>query len=204
METNKLTTEELELEFCEVRKAHRLIYEYQRRVQDLTWYIKNKLCFDSYEGYKKFSAPIKDGKKIHVENWSWDWIYTYAFEYYLGYNSQRNVRGSAILISDNGFWIGGKEAKRTELDTFASPENSKTLLVFYLVIGHEGEFDDYWKIDEVPKIEGSITHNKTKTCSEIVYPVDLHRFLNEESTLKVLQELIDYCESKTGIRIALL
>ena len=74
MESNKLTKEQQQLEtaLCEVRKAHRLIYEYQRRMQDLSWFIKTKLGFDKYEGYKMFSAPLSSRNTIHLENWSWD------------------------------------------------------------------------------------------------------------------------------------
>mgnify|MGYP003298436630 FL=1 len=83
MATSQLNEEQLKDALCEVRKAHRLVYEYQRRMQDLSWFIRNKLGFNEYKGFKKFSAPLSSRNTISVDNWSWDWIYSYVYEYYI-------------------------------------------------------------------------------------------------------------------------
>ena len=84
MAPHQLNEEELNNAFLNVRKAHRLIYEYQRRMQDLTWYIKNKLGFPNYKGFKQFSEALSSRNTIYLDNWSWDWIYSYMYEYHLG------------------------------------------------------------------------------------------------------------------------
>lgn len=203
MESHQLTEKELDI-FCEVRKAHRLIYEYQRRMQDLTWYIKNKLDFTTYQGYKKFSAPIGDGKRIAVDNWSWDWIYSYVYEYHLGYNSAGNVRGSLIQVSDTGFFDQEK-AIETNLATYKSPEESRSLLVFYLLFSNDKQLlESEWKpVERLARIQ-EITVAVNPHCTEIIYPIPLQNFLNEESTLNELRKVVDYCKEKTGIAITII
>ena len=195
---------ELEATLCEVRKAHRLIYEYQRRMQDLTWYIKNKLEFSTYQGYKKFSAPIGDGRRISVENWSWDWIYSYVYEYHLGYNNNGNVRGSLIQVSDTGFY-DNENAKATNLATYKKPEESRSLLIFYLLFSNDKQLlESEWRpLERLPQIRETVA-TRPSNCYEIIAPIPLRNFLNEESTLNTLKNLIDYCKKQTGIAIAVL
>ena len=59
---NSLTKkEELNQALCDVRKAHRLIYAYQSKILDLTYFIKSKLDFPEYRGNRLFCSHI--GKK---------------------------------------------------------------------------------------------------------------------------------------------
>lgn len=198
----QLNEKELEAALCEVRKAHRLIYEYQRRMQDLTWFIRNALGFNNYQGFKKFSAPIGSGKRIYVENWSWDWIYTYVYEYHLGYNRDGKVRGSLIQVTDTGFY-NQEKANAIILDTYKTPEESRSLLVFYFLISDDKQLlESEWKpIEEKFSLKQESVTNPTNKCHEIVYPVPLHCFLNEASTLKTLRKVVDYCKEKTGFTI---
>lgn len=207
METNRLTEEQLKQALCEVRKAHRLIYEYQRRMQDLSWFIKNKLGFPDYKGYKKFSAPLSARNSIDVDNWSWDWIYTYVYEYYLGEcttdSNENSWRMSIIQVSDTGFYQNKDAgAKPTKINSFAPAEDSESKILFHLSVAPKKLKDYDGDLDEIiKKYAKENTYVKIKERPEhtqIVYPVELSKFIDEESTMRILRSFVDYCNKEAG------
>lgn len=214
METNQLTEEQLKVAFCEVRKAHRLIYEYQRRMQDLTWFIKNKLGFNVYEGYKKFSDPLKSSNRIGVDYWSWDWIYTYVFEYYLGWQENKDKhnswRLSVIQISDTGYYKNKlKGSSETYLSSYASPEESESRLLFYLSVAPnsaeeydvdvDGVIETCAESAEFDKEDFRIIKNPQKQeYVQIAYSVPLSRFVDETKTMQILRDFVKYCNDNAG------
>lgn len=202
MEPKLLTEEQLKSAFCEVRKAHRLIYEYQRRMQDLSWFIKNKLGFNDYKGWKKFSAPLSSRNTIHVSNWSWDWIYTYVYEYYLGEQSvksnQNSWKLSIIQISDTGFYENyDTVAEATTLNTFVSTEESESKLLFYLSMATKKTKEYDWNPDVILKEyaakNGFFKIENQPNHIQIIYSIPLSKFVNEEATLQILRDFVKYC-----------
>ena len=212
METNKLTEGQLKNAFCEVRKAHRMIYEYQRRMQDLTWFIKNKLGFPDYKGFKKFSNPLSSRNTIHVDNWAWDWIYTYVYEYHLGElvpdNNENSWALSIIQISDTGFYKNRKQgAVQTKTNSYAPVEDSDSKLLFYLSLAPKETKDYDWNTDKTI-IQYADETNPVKIEErpkhiQIVYPVSLSKFVDEESTMQILRDFVDYCNKETRINLEL-
>ena len=174
-------------------------------MQDLTWYIKNKLGFPNYKGFKQFSLPLSSRNTIYHDNWSWDWIYSYMYEYHLGIIclDNKEIKLSLFQISDNGFYKSLSEPKRqTQLDSFANVEDSDSLLTFYAVVRQNG--NDYWKYDLL-KVNDTISKtNKNDNYVEIYYPVPLQRFANEESTIEVLKEFVQYCKNNANVEIEIL
>lgn len=205
MAPHQLNEEELNNAFLNVRKAHRLIYEYQRRMQDLTWYIKNKLGFPNYKGFKQFSMPLSSRNTIYLEQWSWDWIYSYMYEYHLGSINIGNteITLSLFQVSDNGFYKSRSESKRqTQVDSFASVEESDSLLTFYAVVKQNS--NDYCKYD-INKVSDTKPHvNSGDSYVEMYYPVPLQRFANEESTIEVLKEFVEYCKDNANVELEII
>lgn len=217
MDTNKISESQLNDALCEVRKAHRLIYEYQRRMLDLTWFIKTKLDFPQYAGIKKYSNPISSRGTIFHDMWSWDFIYTYVFEYYLGEQADIDRKLSwkfcIIQVSDTGFYKGCQdEVTATNINSYASPEDSETRLLFYLSISPnsseeydwdpsniinsyagraEAGQDEFYKIENPNRI-GSV---------QIIYSVPLSRFLDEENTVMVLRKFVEYCNTNSNTKL---
>lgn len=219
METNQLTEEQLKDAFCEVRKAHRLLYEYQRRMQDLTWFIKNKLGFPQYEGYKKYSNTISSHNKITYDMWSWDWIYTYVFEYYLGW--QENIdkhntwRLSVIQISDTGYYKNKeKGSSATNLSSYASPEESESRLLFYLSVAPnsaeeydvdvDGVIETCAESAEFDKEDFKIIKNPQKQgYVQIAYSVPLSRFVDETKTIQILRDFVKLCNDNADTSLSI-
>lgn len=81
------TTENLSNALLDVRRAHRILYAYQKRMSDLAYFIKRKLDMPKFRGFKHFSRPISKSSgylTIRHDMWAWDYLYSYLFEYYLG------------------------------------------------------------------------------------------------------------------------
>lgn len=207
MEPNRLSEKQLRSAFCEIRKAHRLIYEYQRRMQDLTWFIKNKLGFPEYKGYKKYSNPLSSRNTIFYDNWSWDWIYTYVYEYYLGElatkDSDDSWRLSIIQISDTGFYKNMSDgAEQTKLETYAPVEDSDSKIIFYLSVASKETRDYDWDPDKIIKqyanYDSPIKIEERQRYIQIMYPVSLSKFVDEESTMNVIKNFVIYSNNETG------
>jgi len=112
-----LTNKEVDAALTDVRKAYRLLYQYQKRVLDVVYYIREKYNMPEFVGAKRFSDPIGKTRrckeeyetvdlKIFRDMWAWDFLYSYEFEYYLGCRNttNRQISISVLQISDSGFY----------------------------------------------------------------------------------------------------
>ena len=128
-----LTTSELNNALLDVRKAYRLLYEYQKRVLDTVNYISNNLGYTDYKGgVPQFTKPSPGYNKGTLSNWAWDWLNMYYYEFYFGGKSiaGKDVHLSIVLLSDTGFYDKNTDNnKKTDLDCFNSVEQSQTKLI---------------------------------------------------------------------------
>lgn len=209
METNINKLEkQLKDTLCEVRKAHRLIYEYQRRMQDLSWFISNKLGFDEYKGWKKFSKPLKSSNKINVNNCSWDWIYSYVYEYCFGEQTvnDNSWKLSIIQVSDTGYYQNrGNDAKQTQLQTFASADKSESKILFYLSLAKKSAKKYDWNSDKIINKyavqDGFFKLEEHPNHIQIVYSVPMWKFVDENATMQILRKFVDYCNKNAGTNL---
>ena len=214
---NSLTRrEEFNQALCDVRKAHRLIYAYQSKMLDLTYFIKSKLDFSGFGGNKLFSNTIEkkrdayDRLKIWKDMWAWDFLYSYVFEYYLGniISEDFQIAMSIIQVSDTGYFDNNNEVNsRIELGTFAEEEKSISKLIFVVEKKHkDNEFawedDRVWISKKVYDNNDRMSVNHTRDCLndkgniQIIYSIPLDRFVDENSTIETLKEFIEYCNNK--------
>jgi len=125
--------------FLNIRKSHRLIKEYQERMINLMFYIKEQFSMQEIRGEKHFSNCLSNYKtgnpkiKIDKNMWAWDFIYTWEFEYHFGLDIKRclgrEFTFQIFQISDNGYYKLSRDAAN-DISTFASVENSDSLLIF--------------------------------------------------------------------------
>lgn len=200
METNQLE-EKLKKTLCEVRKAHRLLCEYQRRIQDLSWFIKSKLGFDKKKGRKQTKRKIDLPQHC---------IYWYAYEYYLGEQSIKENNKSWLLsiiqISDTGFNQNrGNGKEPTQVQTFASVDESESRILFYLssATKRAGGYD--WDPDEIIKEyavqDGFFRLEEHPNHIQIVYSVPMWKFVDENATMHILRKFVDYCNKNAGTNL---
>ena len=217
METN---IENLSKALLDVRRAHRILYAYQRRMSDLAYFIKCKLDMPDFYGFKHFSNPIHGRRKGHSrlkiwhDMWAWDYLYSYLFEYYLGEKEAgdklHNYKLSLIQYSDTGYFDREEEeeeeATRLELEKFKPEEKSGSKLLFFLEYkpkDSEWEWKDgsYMERIVLDKEVGSKKHETGVITigvehKQILYSFPLEEFINIETTLEVLREFRSYCKEK--------
>lgn len=160
MENKVNTAQEL---FLNVRKSSRLLYEYQHRVQETMFHIKQLLNLnpsDRIEVNKLFSNPPQRSQfhgqfQLSHGNWAWDFLFPMAMEYYLGekYNADDDhwFGMSVIVITDDGFFKAAKEnaaARKEDPGTFANVDSSDTVALFVMEICQEGTaWTERWERD---------------------------------------------------------
>lgn len=209
METN---TKKLTNALQDVRRAHRILYAYQRRMLDLAHFIKCQLKMPDFRGFKHFSRPISKNSgylTIRHDMWAWDYLYSYLFEYYLGETEAgdklHDYKLSLIQYSDTGYFEQDGQ-KRGRISEFGSEEESSSKLLFFLEYKPK---DRNWEWGDGTSLEGIVLdkevgrkeHTKefrsTATGGkQILYSFPLERFINMEATLEVLREFRSYCQEK--------
>ena len=209
------TTENLSNALLDVRRAHRILYAYQRRMLDLVHFIQSKLDMREFRGIKHFSKPIYGRSIGHTPlniwptMWAWDYLYSYLLEYYLGEKEAgdklHNYKLSLIQYSDTGYFDQDGQ-KRGRISEFGSEEESSSKLLFFLEYKSK---DSEWVWKDGSSMErivldkkvGSKEHKKevryTSTgVKQILCSFPLERFINMEATLEVLREFRSYCQEQ--------
>ena len=210
------TSEDLSKALLDVRRAHRILYAYQRRMLDLVTFIGQQLTKNSelaVNGFKHFSYPVPGSwnniSPLH-KMWAWDYLYSYLFEYYLGEKETDNGGAYALSLiqySDTGYFDQEEkeEGTRLELEKFKPEEESSSKLLFFLEYKRK---DSKWEWGNGTSLEkivldkkvGSKKHEKEvrniEGVTQILYPVSLEEFINIETTLEVLREFRSYCQEQ--------
>lgn len=188
----------------EVRKAYRLLYNYQDRLLDLVSYIGGKYGFSYKGGYSKFSdvAPRNGGG--HLDNWAWDWLnlYFYQFDFKpkAGEKLEPTIHFSVFVVNDTGYFDArdaDDERKTSKLDTttFNSVEESKSKLIF--VAGKD--LGVVWGVDcDNPEFISQPSGEKTADDGGIMVfkHYSLERFENEEDAISCLKDFERLCNKK--------
>jgi len=195
-----LTSFQLEEALCDVRKAYRLLYFYQRRVLDLVKFIGNTLEFEYKGGNPRFSAVTPRNGKGDLGCWAWDWLNMYYYEFYFGFKliAGHNITFSIFIQSDAGYF-DIENNNRTMVENFTPVENTKTRLI--MVVGKDGW--DISKLNPDAKVLSSqITDyfdNLMNGGIMIGKAYNLSEFINEESARLKINSFISYCKEKDVI-----
>lgn len=196
---NKMTTNEFSDVLIDVRSAYRLLYLYQKRMLELVKVLGNKLNFFYSGGWVKFSDPCPRNGRGSLDNWPWDWLNLYAYEF----NFQTKEIGkdvidfSIILISDNGAYIN--EAAHNEIEKFKNVEESNSLFIFILGKNQWEDIDEI--IDEVARREVNYEKCNNNNNKIMLYKsYDVKNFINEEQINNQLDNFHAFCK-RCGIEI---
>lgn len=142
MNTSKL---EIDSALVDVRRAYRLLHDYQRAALDAAKYVGIKTGFEYAGGYPLFSnCSPRNGKGI-LESWSWDWLnlFFYDFHFTRKVDGERTLNLSMWLFSDTGYYVSDDPAPvETDVSTFAPVEKSSTKIGFLMYLNWEPEFDE--------------------------------------------------------------
>lgn len=223
---NDITT--IENILSNVRKAHRLVFEYQKRMLDLMQLVRNQYNFPkSPAGKKHFSNPLHNTEKFSKDNkdaniniyekmWAWDFIYSYEMEYYFGEKTNNNgykCSMSIFQITDNGFYLkdGFEREQRKNItkdlklktEKFWDAEESSSYLIFVAVVYNENTerkfFPDVRKyIIELYGKDKDLKVKKSKECTLVAKRYHISHFYNKESSKKWLDDFAETIKSRTN------
>lgn len=190
------TKTEIETALVDVRKAYRLLYDYQRSALDAAKYVGSQLGLEYQGGYSHFSnsAP-KDGKGF-LDNWAWDWLNLIFYEFHFNRQVSRDncLNMSIWLFSDTGFFVSDHAAPdKLAVSTFASPEKSGTKLGFLF---YRKWKDSYYPMlrDTPENLRRFIEKNKLpaqmEDCNLFGICCDFSRLADGTSADEVVTELV--------------
>ncbi len=196
---------QLKTSLIEVRKAYRLLFDFQNKVLKLIEFIGNEYGRAYSGGNAKFSAnPPKNGKGS-LSNWAWDWLNLYYYEFCFHQNKEEKIIHdyfSIVLLSDSGFYEAQQnnpDLKKLEVNKFTPTDLSSTKLLF--VFGKNlWECDGFFKNNcwEDPnfllKNEG-VHINEEQNGIMVFKSYPLERFENNSSTIEVLSDFSNFCST---------
>lgn len=177
----------------EVRKAYRLLFEYQTRVLDLIAFIGSSFKYDYNGGYSKFSNSGPKNGQGKLSQWAWDWLNMYFYEF--NFVTKNKIAFAVFLVNDTGFFQKRNESKifKTKVSGYDTVENSKTKLIF--VVGKNtwdgwgvNWDDDHFILDN----EGQkIADDKIMLFKSYL----LEDFFDEDNAVSNLKDFENYCKS---------
>lgn len=180
----------------EVRKSYRLLFQYQTRILDLIGFIGDSFECKYEGGYPRFSnsAPNKGQGKLN--NWAWDWLNMYYYEFNFTRKSAK-INFSVFLLNDTGFYETkekNKEKKVNEkkISAFESVDDSKSKLIFVASKKNKKDWSKIWS-------NTSFTLDETGHKDEgedimIFKSYSLEDFFDEGSAIEKLKDFENYCK----------
>lgn len=190
----------------EVRKAYRLLYNYQDRLLDLVSYIGGKYGFSYEGGYSKYSDVAPRNGKGDLSFWAWDWLnlYFYEFKFRLKVIEELDPRiyFAVLIVNDTGFFDArdagdGRKPDKLDTSTFNSVEESKSELIF--IAGRN--LWDGWGVNwDEPEFISKPNGKKQTTDGGIMLfkHYSLEKLENEQGAMSCLIDFERYC-SENGI-----
>lgn len=112
-----------------VRKAYRLLHDYQRMVLDAVKYIGNQLGLKYTLGKPKFSNPSKLTSKL--DSWAWDWLNMVFYEFH--FKDLGPIKFSILLLSDTGYFESKNiNSKKVDTKTFRKAKESHSKIILFI------------------------------------------------------------------------
>lgn len=197
-----MSNNNLDKSLIEVRKAYRILFDYQTRILDLISYISSKTHFTYNGGYSKFSNSGPNNGRGKLDLWAWDWLNFYFYEFYFGKLKDRNNNEytfSIFHLADDGFYqaqnkIGNRN--KTDVKDFLNEYDSNSKLIF--VLG-KNTWDDSWG-QNWNSVEFTLKDSEVKIDEEkfngIVFKsYNLNKFDCEENVSQILLDFKSFCEN---------
>ena len=190
----------------DVRKAYRLLHDYQRIVLDAVNYIGKQFGLSYRGGIPYFSNVSPREEKGKLDNCAWDWLNMVFYEFYFrseGEDDKTSLRFSVILISDSGWFCAEDEyLVKSNVAHYLAPELSSTKVGF-IVSGPQNVAFSFTESKEAMK---TFIVNSGELPAEYaakgIYGkcFDMGRLASEEETNRLLDELVLFAQAN-GIQL---
>ena len=195
------TTNDFTNSLIDVRKAYRLLFLYQKRVMELVQFMGDTLSFSYQGGWSRFSSNTPRNSKGSLDNWSWDWLnmYFYEFNFAIKEIDKNKIKFSILLQSDTGYYDSQSDSK-VNVESFLLPENSETKIIF--LVGKncwhpdfENDFEDTNAIYKKELLEYVKTVEEKTLLAKSFLLTD---FINLDTTQNALMKWVEFC-NENGI-----
>jgi len=204
MENTKLMTNEFEVVLKDIRSSYRLLFQYQKRIMDLTTFIGNYWGFQFESGEPIFCGPPKLWKNIDPgKHWAWDFLLLYNYTFVFSpkdLETWEKVRLMINIVSDTGFYDAPDPVK-TRVQDFAPVEASKTQL--HIILKTHGKDWRSYMSSQYPSSSDEDEFIQTEEKDNLILgkKYDLSRFVDEEKTTEVLNDFEKFCQANS-VRIS--
>jgi hypothetical protein len=196
------TPQDIDRALLDVRKAYRLLHDYQRAALDAAKYIGTQLGFDYQGGYSVFSSSAPNNGRGKLEYSAWDWLNLVCYDFHfqreiVGYGKVKLV---ICLLSDTGFYVSElTEVSRTDVMTFKAAERSETKVGLLLYRDWLDSFDEArWERTSIRRFienDGELPLAMTE-AGVLGKCCDFARICDEDSANSVIAELIKLAKLK--------
>jgi hypothetical protein len=191
------STAEINEVLLDVRKAYRLLHDYQRMALDVTNYIGKQLGLPYVGGWPKFSDASPKKGKGGLDYWSWDWLNLVFYECHFSEVplGAPGLRVSVLLISDTGYFCSEQESvEQTNVSDFLAVEKSQTMVGF-IISGKEWPHPAFLENKEQMKTfiesKGNLP-GEYAAAGVIGKCYDYDRLVDQQETDMLIQELVAY------------
>lgn len=184
----------------DVRKAYRLLHDYQRMVIDAVNYIGKQLNVVYVGGWPRYSDASPRAGRGELDSWAWDWLNMMFYEFHFERQIEegKHLRLSLLLISDTGYFCAEDEMlQKTNLRGYLAADASATKLGF--ILSAEYWPDTGFTLDKAQM--KSFIENRGELpidWSEKGFVggcVDINRLASEEETIVLLDEIVALARS---------
>lgn len=193
---------EIKKTLLEARKAYRFLCEYQRRILDLIDFIGKKYDYTYQGGYSKFSDVTPRNGKGYLNNWAWDWLNMYYYEFHFNTRKVGNddIYFSIFVLNDTGFFKvkeKNEKADKRYTNTFEKVEFSESKLIFVAGKNQWTTKNSFtkndWSTSEFVLEETGI-YQENENQLILFKSYSLEKFYNEESALRCIEDFQKYCK----------
>jgi hypothetical protein len=197
MSTSK---KEIEQALLDVRKAYRLLHDYQRAALDAARYIGAQLGLTYNGGYSNFSDCAPRNGKGQLTCWAWDWLNLVFYDFHFSKKfGEKDFNLSIWLFSDTGYFVSDNPSPvQTDVNSFAPVEHSGTKVGFIMYRAWKDELDqfryDKEAVHRFLENHGELprAHNEAGVFAMCC---DFSRLSDEVSTDEVIAELVKLAKS---------
>lgn len=191
----------LDKSLVEVRKAYRILFDYQTRILDLISYISSKTHFSYNGGYSKFSNSGPNNGRGKLDLWAWDWLNFYFYEFNFGSLKNQNADYTFAIfhLADDGFFSSQNQhenRKKTEIDDFTDEHDSSSKLIF--VLGKNTWNDNWgknWNSMEFTLKEFDVKIDENLEKGILFKSYNINKLDCEENVFQILLDFKNFCKS---------
>jgi hypothetical protein len=194
-----VSASKIESALLDVRRAYRLLHEYQRLVLDAVDYIGKEFGLTYVGGWPKFSHATPREGTGQLSNWAWDWLNMVLYEFHFRKTlpDGSRLRFSVLLISDTGYFCAPDDRlEKTRVSGYLPAAKSATKLGFFLSVKE-------WDVEIVGDKAAMRRFIETGGELPAIFAakgilgkcVDLANIASEEKTQALLEEIAAFAKS---------